>query len=156
MNNGNAENSKELIAYVDGSFNVGTGRYGFGCVFIEPDGTVTERLGSNVNEESAKLRNVTGEMLGSMYAVKWAMARGFSGIRIFYDYTGIEYWVTGKWKSKNELTKKYSASMREWGKSIAISFEKVEAHTGVTYNETADKLAKRAIEEELPIPGIRD
>ncbi|MBO7402636.1 MAG: reverse transcriptase-like protein [Lachnospiraceae bacterium] len=147
---------KKLTAYVDGSFNVNEGRYGFGCVFIEEDGTVTEKLGSNCNEESAKLRNVTGEMLGSMYAVKWAMLNGFSEIRIFYDYTGIELWATGKWKTNNDLTRKYAASMREWSEKIRISFEKVEAHTGVKYNEMADKLAKRAIEEKIPIPDLKE
>lgn len=146
----------ELIAYVDGSFDVSCGRYGFGCVLIEADGTIHERCGSNTNEESAKLRNVTGEMLGSMYAVKWAMAHGFSDIQICYDYTGIEYWVTGVWKSKTDLTKKYAKAMQEWSKSINISFKKIAAHTGETYNEAADKLAKKAIEEELPIPDFKD
>ena len=37
--------------------------------------------------------------------------------------------------------------MEEWSRSIKITFRKVEAHTGVTYNEMADKLAKEAIEK---------
>ena len=146
---------RELTAYVDGSFNVETGRYGFGCVLIEPDGNIREYNGSNSNEESAKLRNVTGEMLGAMFAVKWAMYHGFDAIRICYDYTGIEFWATGKWRSKTDLTKKYASAMNEWMKNIRISFTKVEAHTGVTHNEAADRLAKKAIEDELPIPDFR-
>ena len=151
-----SETNKSLIAYVDGSFNVNEGRYGFGCVLIDEAGNIVRKNGSNCNEASAKLRNVTGEMLGSMYAVKWAMAHGFSAIRIYYDYMGIECWATGKWKTNNDLTKKYAASMREWGTKIAISFEKVPAHSGVEYNEEADKLAKQAIEECLPIPDFRE
>ena len=146
---------KELKAYVDGSFNVDAGRYGFGCVLMAPDGTICEYCGSNCNEESAKLRNVTGEMLGSMFAVKWAMYRGYDAVNICYDYTGIEYWATGAWRSKTELTKKYASSMQEWMKRIKITFTKIAAHTGDTYNEAADKLAKKAIEEELPIPDFR-
>ncbi len=145
-----------IRAYVDGSFDVSSGRYGFGCVLLLPDGQVIERSGSNANEASAKLRNVTGEMLGAMYAVKWALAHGYQSIEICYDYTGIEYWATGAWKSKTELTKKYAAAMNEWKKSINISFKKIAAHTGEQYNEAADKLAKKAIELELPIPDFRN
>lgn len=144
-----------LIAYVDGSFDVSVGRYGFGCVLIQPDGTIIEKNGSNINPDSAKLRNVTGEMLGAMYAVKWAMLHGYSAIHICYDYSGIEYWATGAWKSKTELTKKYSDSMKTWGKNIEISFEKIAAHTGDLHNETADKLAKAAISECIPIPDFK-
>ena len=144
-----------LIAYVDGSFDVSVGRYGFGCVLILPDGKITERCGSNINPDSAKLRNVTGEMLGAMYAVKWAILHGFEQIHICYDYSGIEYWATGAWKAKNDLTKKYASSMRSWFEKIEISFEKISAHTGEQYNEAADRLAKKAIAECLPIPDFR-
>lgn len=144
-----------LIAYVDGSFDVSVGRYGFGCILILPDGEIIERYGSNANADSARLRNVTGEMLGAMYSVKWALLHGFSEICICYDYTGIENWATGAWKAKTELTKKYAESMKSWGSSIKIRFDKIVAHTGVDYNERADKLAKKAIAEQAPIPDFK-
>jgi ribonuclease HI len=45
--------------------------------------------------------------------------------------------------------------MREWGKQIAIFFTKVAAHTNVTYNELADKMAKRGLTEGNGVPQIR-
>ena len=84
------------------------------------------------------MRNVTGEMLGAMHAVKYAIESGYKAIEIRYDYAGIEQWVTGNWKAKNELTKKYVNAMKAWKKSIKISFTKVAAHTNVEYNERAD------------------
>ncbi len=145
----------ELLAYVDGSYDHGVRRYAFGCVFIMPDGTVYTERGGGDNPDSAALRNVTGEMLGAMFAVRFAMVNGFRGIEIRYDYEGIEKWVTGAWKSKTDLTKKYAQAMNRWGEQIQIRFSKVTAHTNVYYNEMADKLAKSAIADGLGIPAAR-
>ena len=134
-----------LVAYVDGSYEHSLLKYSFGCVFLLPDRRILTEKGSGNNPESAKLRNVTGEMLGAMFAVKWAMKNGFESIEIRYDYEGVEKWVTGAWKSKTELTGKYAEAMRSWRSKIRIFFTKVAAHTNVYYNEMADQLAKEAL-----------
>ena len=67
------------------------------------------------------------------------MKNGFNRVEIYYDYEGIEKWVTGAWKCKKEHTKQYADAMRSWGSSIDIRFCKVAAHTNVKYNELADK-----------------
>lgn len=144
-----------LTAFVDGSFEVSVSRYGFGCVILQPEREPLEYYGSGNNETSAALRNVTGEMLGAMFAVKWAIAHDYKEILICYDYEGIEKWASGVWKAKTELTAKYAVAMKEWSRSIYITFRKIAAHTGNRYNELADKLAKRAIQEEAPIPDFR-
>jgi len=104
------------IAYVDGSYEHSLSKYAFGCVFLLPNGTVYVENGSGNNPDSAKLRNVTGEMLGAMFAVRFGIKNGFSGLEIRYDYEGVEKWVTGAWKSKTELTQKYAEAMRRWNR----------------------------------------
>lgn len=145
----------KLLAYVDGSYNHSLKKYAFGCVFILPDGSVYTESGNGDNPASLALRNVTGEMLGSMFAVRFAMINDFKEIEIRYDYEGIEKWVTGVWKSKTELTRKYAASMRNWGNNIRIIFQKVTAHTNVYYNEMADQLAKDALVSGNGVPHVR-
>lgn len=144
-----------LLAYVDGSYDDSVKKYAFGCVFLLPDGTIYTEYGNGDKEQSLQLRNVTGEMLGAMFAVKFAIKNGFSKIEIRYDYMGIEKWVTGEWRSKTELTQKYAAAMRKWGTEISISFTKVAAHTNVEYNELADKLAKIGIVKGDGVPRVR-
>lgn len=144
----------ELLAYVDGSYDDSLKKYAFGCVFLLADGRVYTRYGNGNNEQSLQHRNVTGEMLGAMYAVKLAMFNGFQKMELRYDYQGIEKWVTGEWRSKTELTKKYAEAMREWGKSIEIKFTKVAAHTNVRYNELADKMAKKGLIEGMGVPKV--
>lgn len=145
-----------LIAYVDGSYEHSIQKYAFGCIFILPDGSIYVENGSGNNPESAKLRNVTGEMLGAMFAVRWAVKNGFSRLELRYDYEGVEKWVTGAWKSKTELTCKYAEAMRRWSGQISLKFTKVAAHTNVYYNELADQLAKQALVEKDGVPQIRN
>jgi ribonuclease HI len=144
-----------LLAYVDGSYNDGIKKYSFGCVFILPDGQVYTEYGNGDNPQELEQRNVTGEMLGAMYAVRTAIKNGYKAVEICYDYQGIEAWVTGAWRSKNELTQKYSASMRQWGQNIEITFTKIAAHTNVKYNELADRTAKKGLTDGNGIPEIK-
>lgn len=147
--------AKELLAYVDGSYEDSIKKYAFGCVFIMPNGEIYTEYGNGDNPQSLQHRNVTGEMLGAMYAVRFAMTNGFQSIEIRYDYEGIEKWVTGAWRSKTELTQKYAAAMREWSGSIAIKFTKVAAHTNEPFNELADKMAKTGLTEGNGVPKVR-
>lgn len=144
-----------LTAYVDGSYDDSLKKYAFGCIFILADGRIFAEYGNGDNAQSLQHRNVTGEMLGAMYAVKFAMLNGFAGLEICYDYQGIEKWVTGEWRTRTELTGKYAAAMREWAKSIDIRFTKVEAHSNVYYNELADKMAKTGLRLGNGIPRVR-
>lgn len=143
-----------VIAYVDGSFEKSIGRYAFGCVILTPDGQEIRRSGSGSDPEGVAIRNVAGEMLGAMNAVKWARENDYPAVEIRYDYEGVEKWVTGVWRAKTPLTSKYAAHMQEAGNKIRISFCKIAAHTGNHYNEEADQLAKSALlrtDEEVSI-----
>jgi len=144
-----------LLAYVDGSYDHSIPKYAFGCVFLLPDGRIYTEFGNGDNPQSLQQRNVAGEMLGAMYAVKTAMMNGFRAIEIRYDYEGIEKWVTGAWRSKTELTQKYAQAMREWSHSIAITFTKVPAHSNVKYNEMADSVAKAGLTEAEGVPKVK-
>ena len=135
----------QLVAYVDGSYEHSIGRYAYGCVYLTPEGDIVTESGGDNKEEVATARNVAGEMLGAMHAVKWCMEKGYKSIKIFYDYEGIEKWARGMWKTNKSLTKKYAEYMRRQMERIDISFEKVVAHTGDKYNEMADKLAKQGL-----------
>ena len=115
---GGKNEEDQVVAYVDGSFNKDIGRYAFGCVLIRPDGGIVRESGSGNDPESLQLRNVTGEMLGAMYAVRWCAVNGYPAVRICYDYMGIEMWAVGSWRTNNSLTQKYAAFMRESGSRI--------------------------------------
>ncbi|MDO5564061.1 MAG: RNAse H family protein [Eubacteriales bacterium] len=152
--NNNSFDNKKLIAYVDGSFNESLGRYSFACILILSNKKTFEYFGSGDNEDTKQIRNVAGEMLGAMFATKWATINNFKSIDIYYDYIGIEAWAVNKWKTKNVFTKKYADFMNEYKKYLKINFYKVLAHSGDKYNEKVDKLAKEALTHNTGIPKI--
>lgn len=145
-----------LAVYVDGSFDEALKKYSFGCIILLPDGREIRKSGNGDNPETLAIRNVAGEMLGAMYAVKWAIKNHYNAMELYYDYDGIEKWATGAWRTKNHLTQKYAEFMRVHQNYVDITFCKVRAHTGNRYNEEADKLAKAALIEGNGIPPITE
>jgi ribonuclease HI len=134
-----------LLAYVDGSYNIKTKEYGYGCVLIEGQQVIKQLLGKGNQPDYASMRNVSGEILGCMKAIAYAIDHHYESICIYYDYEGIEKWATGLWKANKEQTQNYVKTINDMKKKIDIYFQKVLAHSGDYYNEVADGLAKKAV-----------
>ena len=140
----------ELIAFVDGSFDVKSGSYGFGCVIIDPEQKLTQLNGKADKAEAATARNVAGELLATMTAVKYAAEHSYKKLTVYHDYEGIEKWYNGKWKAQSFVAVAYLEFVRKYRSFVSVSFVKVEAHTGKILNEEADRLAKSALGIGVP------
>lgn len=138
----------EMIAYVDGSFDAKTRVYGAGAI-VYWEGGVERIRRSGADPDLAAMHNVAGEILAAMAAVEFAKAHGARRIVIHHDYEGIARWPRGDWKTGRPGTKAYAEAMREAGASLKIEFAKVLAHSGNTWNDEADRLAKEAVAEGI-------
>lgn len=138
------ESEYTAIAYVDGSYHAAKGIYGYGVVLLFQSGSMLRFQGSGSDPELASMRNVAGEIHGAMRAVTEAERLGLHSLTICYDYMGIEYWAEGSWKRNKAGTKAYYEFMQERKQRLSLHFQKVKAHSGVEYNELADRLAKEA------------
>lgn len=136
-------NAVKAVAYVDGSFNATTGVYGYGVVFFH-QGKEQHFNGNGNDEELAGMRNVAGEILGSMAAMQYAIDNNIPHLTIVYDYMGIAKWCTGEWKTNKTGTINYKKYYDSIKKQVNVSFEKVKGHSGDKYNDLADSLAKEA------------
>lgn len=138
------ETVEGIRAYVDGSYDVATGRYSGGAVIVE-EGGITE-LGQAYNDgDQSQLRNVAGEIMGAKLAIDYCISKGYNKVTIYHDYEGVGKWGDNKWKANLPMTQAYKAYVADARKKIEIVFVKVKAHSGNKYNELADKLAKDAL-----------
>lgn len=138
-------------AFVDGSFNPKTGVYGYGG-FLDVNGRRYPLMGSGNDPEMASMRNVAGEISGSMAAVRKAEELGLWKVTLLYDYAGIEGWARSGWKTNREGTAAYQRFMQPGERKVDIEFQHVKAHTGIEGNEMADVLAKQAVGIKLTGP----
>ena len=141
---GKQEQNPAVYAFVDGSYNIATKVYGYGGFLIH-NGEKEVLQGSGNDAEMASMRNVAGEILGAMAAVKLAVEKGLPELAIYYDYLGIEMWATGGWKRNKTGTIAYYDYMQQVRDKLRVTFIKVKGHSGVEGNEEADRLAKEAV-----------
>ena len=138
------EEINDNYAFVDGSFNIATGVYGYGG-FLIANKTKYLLSGSGTDKEMASMRNVSGEILGSMAAIQKAIELGLEEVYIYFDYMGIRAWALGEWKRNKTGTINYYNYIQSVKDKIKIHFIKVKGHSGVEGNEEADRLAKAAV-----------
>ncbi len=136
-----------VVAYVDGSYSAEKNKYSFGCVIIGEKGKLETKCGCGDEAIALSINNVAGELQGTMYAIKWAYENKYKNILVKHDYEGISKWINGEWQAKNLAVKKYVEFVKKYiQNNINISFEKVDGHSGDKYNEEADRLARKALE----------
>ena len=82
---------------------------------------------------------------GAEAAMRYAKEHDRKELVIYHDYEGIAKWCLGEWKANKEGTKAYKAFYDAVSRQIQITFVKVKGHSGDTYNEMADQLAKQAL-----------
>lgn len=142
----NIESVDGVYAYIDGSFDRAYQIYGSGVVIVDGENKYQFKHAGDKGEY-AELHNVAGEIEAAKFVMWYAVDKKIPEITIFYDYEGIESWVTGEWKANLDYTKDYVEFARKASAKVKLHFIKVKAHTGVELNELVDSLAKEAIEE---------
>lgn len=132
-----------LYVYVDGSYNEPLDIVGYGLVAVINGKEIYRDFNGFKEHPHNKSRNVFGEILGAIEAIEFAMQNKYTEVTIAYDYKGIECWATKEWKAQNEMTQTYVRYIDYVKNKIKINFLKIQAHTGNTFNELADELAKK-------------
>ena len=134
----------EAVAYVDGSFSMETKTFSYGVVFFTTEAKEVFS-GKDNSQDLAEMRNVAGELCGAMAAMKTSLSKGKKTLYLHYDYMGIEESAKGNWKTNKAGTKAYKEYYDSIKDQLKVVFIKVLAHSGVEYNEEADRLAKKEL-----------
>lgn len=138
--------NKNIIAYVDGSFDKEKKLCGSGIVFlnnINDDKPITTI--NFPSEDEYNMWNIQGECEACIRAIEIAILENYSEVQIYHDYQGISSWAKREWKTKNDYTKEYVRRFDELSKKINVKFVKVKGHSKDKWNDEADRLAKMSI-----------
>jgi ribonuclease HI len=103
----NTQPLDEVIAYVDGSYNIKSKIYGYGVVLLLPNGDIEKLFGSGESDNAVAMRNVAGELKGAILAMQYAVNNHYKKLTIYHDYEGISKWAKKEWKANLEATKAY-------------------------------------------------
>ena len=142
--------SPRIEIWVDGScFPQANGslRLGWGLLIKKNGVEIHRDKGNDIPQAAVDHRNVAGEILAILKALQWCQSHGITEMTIYYDYQGLESWVTGAWRAKLPFTQSYVHSVKE--SNMLIHWIKVRAHSGNPENEIVDQLAKKAAQEGL-------
>lgn len=141
-----------LHVYVDGSYNIGTQMYSYGLVAVRNNIVEYIESGAYKDKSEKNIRQIAGELQGSVKAVQYALDTGNKKVVIFHDYEGISHHATGFWERREKSSIEYYNKMNElMNKGIEVMFVKVDSHTGDLFNELVDEKCK----EKLSIQSDR-
>ncbi|RLF35330.1 MAG: hypothetical protein DRM99_04875 [Thermoplasmata archaeon] len=129
-----------IRAYVDGSFKQNKCFWAYLLKDAEDDSVVDKQVGEIKNPISA---NIDGEVYSVIFAVqKVVELKKYKTIEIYYDYLGLENWITGKWKINSLISCTYKSIIDKLVKNngLELKFIKVKAHDGVMGNIIVDKM----------------
>lgn len=143
-----ALNKNEVIAFVDGSYDVTQKKSAFGAIIFSHGGNrdvLYKAFTEDLGKKFISLRNVAAELEAVKESINWALQYNKSKISIYYDYEGIEKWTDAQWKANNTITKEYVRFIQEKRALLQIEFIKVPAHSGVQFNEDVDAIARNAL-----------
>ncbi|WP_163194118.1 viroplasmin family protein [Clostridium thermarum] len=138
-------------AYVDGSFNIATGKYSYGLVITAEEVIIYVENGAAADDSHKDIRQIGGELKASIRALQYCAENNIKEIVIFHDYEGVCYHATGFWERREESSRQYYEIFNKIIKDhgIKVHFVKVDSHTGDLYNEMVDEFAKSAGSMEL-------
>ncbi len=132
---------KGVNIFVDGSSRGQVSSYA--AVIIE-DGLVIGMI-SGCFRDNTNMRNVAGEIVAVEKAVDFCLKKSITAVKIHYDYEGLCGWAEEYWQAKTPRTIEYRKHMRKIAGKLSIKWVKIKAHSGSSYNEMADKLARKAL-----------
>lgn len=133
----------EIYGFIDGAYNEDNESYGFGG-YVMIEGEKYEISGSGEDADLVSMKDVAGEIIGTMKILDFAKEHHLQEITILYDYKGVDCWATGKWKRNLPGTVQYYEFCQEKMKYINVKFRKILDIKQIEGNEEAKTLANLA------------
>ena len=143
------ENAKNIFS-VDGSFNSGLRKGGSGIAYKKNNKSEIKKFFFETPSAFIEERNVAGELLATLWAIKKAIKWNLQDITIVFDYLGNMMYAKDLWSTRSKLAIIFNRQVKEIIKNnnLNITWVKVSSHTNNELNDLADHLAKVGSEVE--------
>ena len=132
---------RHAFIYVDGSYNKGTNKYGYG-VYVEDEQSPKIFVGGDTCQYGGN--NIEGEIQAATVALDYAFKSDkYDSVTICHDLKHIGLIGDRIEQPHTEYTSRYGCfvdKIRRTG--LAVDFIHTKGHTGIVGNEYVDKLAK--------------
>jgi len=141
----NGSSTSSVDIWVDGSCIPNHGvdmQLGWAYLICQGENELHRDSGNDIPPDAWEHRNVAGEIQAVLKALDWCQAQGMRSATIYFDYQGLEEWVSGAWKAKTPFTQAYVEAVKSYG--MTLRWKKVLAHSGEKFNEIVDSLARKA------------
>ena len=99
--------------WVDGSYSSSTKLAGWAYVIHSNGAEVGSNSGSIFDPEIIKSRQVGAELRAVIEGLNSSVIPKGASVTIYYDYEGIESWITSKWSARTSLTQKYIKNFKK-------------------------------------------
>ncbi len=129
--------------FVDGSFREGIAAYAF--ALIDNNSIIHSSAGVLTEKETAGTNQIAGELEAIIKGLEWCRENNYKEVKVCHDLINSQKWASGEFKANNAVTKRYVNFIKTC--HIGIRWKKIQAHTGVEFNEFVDRLAAKAVEE---------
>lgn len=134
---------------IDGSFNYDSNVYGSGVVKVSDDGAnLACFFSTGCNPDFAIRRNVAGEVLAFVLALRQANANGYREVTIIHDYYVLYQFVSGQCKFHVGSLREFLVDEIEHAQLLGLerlNFICINSHSSIKCNNLADRLAKYAV-----------
>jgi ribonuclease HI len=133
-----------MDVYTDGSYNKENGRASGAFLIVDKDEIIYDF--SFITFDNGR-KNVKGEIEAVLRAINYCKKHNINSINLYYDYSGIKEWLTGKWRIKDTLVYNFVKQVKD--SNIKINFCKVKSHSGNRFNDVVDALCDDLTQEEV-------
>jgi ribonuclease HI len=135
-----------LRLHVDGASRGNPGEAGFGVHVADEDGTEVASLYGYLGRAT----NNVAEYQALLHGLRFALARGASGVEVFSDSELLVRQIDGRYRVKNPGLQPLHREAR----GLLARFERARVvHVPREQNREADALANRAVDERGSSPG---
>jgi len=138
--------------FTDGSYN---GEVASSAFVLVKDGVkIFESFGIVEDSRHSSSYQIMGEFSAVIMGLQKCTEMGVKSATIHYDLALIGGIATGKYQAKAEVSRYFRNELAKFNSlNLDIAWNKVKAHSGVKWNELADKLANLAFKknEELSL-----